>query len=133
MIRATRDKGKDGDSVGKYKLTLLLAEPLTAGKAVTATAASNADNYYTFQTGDPFAVSYEKDSGDFSPSVTINTVEAGALRSAGEMQGKGMKKASMTLVPEFNTLYIVRVGSSFSDFSFDVVKADYKIMFGIEK
>lgn len=117
---ATRRDGRVGKTIGKYILTLVKPEKLIADEPATGKAS------YTAQTGEvqegfhlveaegPFSIAYEKQSGKFVPTVSLNLMERNTLVSVGALTGRGLTNGSIGIDAKPG-LYIVRVNRGFLD------------------
>jgi hypothetical protein len=109
--------GKTSDDVGLFEVTLLKAEELEVGKAVSGEAQSAVKGkragysaVYTFSSKDNVAVNYVKDKGDYTPSVIVFAVEGGNnLYPLNYMGGRGLNVGTLGVDGDRN-FRIVAVG-----------------------
>lgn len=85
--------------------------------------------YYVVISKDVFSIQYEYLGGDFFPAVNIARIEDGILQQIGSMFGEGMKKGSLTLEPNRNTLHLVEITTAIFDNNnlFTVSSAEFSV------
>ena len=128
-VVATREDGIAGDSVGEFTVEMVLAEELTADKALSGTATSDErPQYYIVNSSDAFGVRYEKKGGDLATQINVNTLDAdsGGLNEIAVMSGSDLEVGLLGIF-DSGSVYIVTVGEAPFDFNFDTVTADFEL------
>lgn len=123
----------DGKSTGKFRLYLAKAETLTPDASVKGHTDSDTYAYYSYSSGSPFSLAYEKQGGDFAPTVMVNRVDNHEMKEVGTLGGKQISKGSLGIKPEENGLYIVSIGEGTLDINFEKVTVDYGLTLSASK
>lgn len=122
-VIATRRDGRAGKSIGKYILELIKPAKLTPDTAVKGKATYTLktgevqENFYLVEAEGPFKIAYEKQSGKFNPTVTVNLVDKNVLQSVGTVGGKELTDGVIGVGVAKPAAYIVRVGRGLFEFA----------------
>jgi hypothetical protein len=81
--------------------------------------------YHLVRDYDSFTIDYQKQSGEFSPSVSINIIERNELREVAVLSGDLLAGGSLRIADDGT--YIVSIAEAPFDFNFDLVQAEYTI------
>lgn len=126
-VTATRAEGEAGTSVGEFYLRVALPEALST--AVSATISSEElPHYYLVDTTSSFGVFYTKSAGDFSPQMSIATLDDDSPDLA-ELAGLYGDSVTTGLLGNFepDMPYIVVMTRALFSFSFGETTADYTL------
>ena len=128
-VIATRPE--EDDSVGEFTLAVGLVPEADLSSSLSDTVTTeDGDHYYVYRGDSDFFLNYAKESGDFSPEVSVNVIDVedgeGQLDVVGVLGGKFVRRGSMGPFPG-SDLYIIRLGEASFSFSFGELTATYAI------
>jgi hypothetical protein len=133
IIKATREDGEIGISIGEYTIKLLKPIVLEFDEVIEGTIRSNERNYYVVRDTDQFTIEYERIDGDFSPEVGVIVMVENELFNDLNAYGyvaalSGLQLESGTLrIRGDNRVFVIIVHQALFDFNFqeDPVLSDY--------
>jgi len=117
-ITATRKDGESGTAVGAFSLMLVNPVTLQTDKDLSDKTTSKLTKYYVIVAPKAaFNLIYVKNTGDFSPSIEIQSIdEGGALTTAADLSGSKLQAGLLAIDPAENTNYLVTVGPGILEF-----------------
>jgi hypothetical protein len=127
-ILATRHDGRSGDGTGDFTLNITKPETLKAGVPLQDSDTNKGTKYYLINKSKAdMNLTYRKSSGDFSPEVSLNTInDSFGLTSLFSLQGKYLTNAQAQL-PDTQGIYIVKVAEAAFDLYFNEAKVTYEL------
>lgn len=114
LLVATRRDGETGANSGWFDLSLNSAAPMEANLPIEGSGSDSTEVYYVISPSGPFALSYTKTGGRFSPSIMISALrDGGTTEQAAEMSGMFLDAGTVSVTPDSGVIYLVRVGRAF--------------------
>ena len=112
-VLASRRDGRGGDALGGFRLRLLLPHVFVADEPVVTTMGSDYIDYYIAQSDDPFAIEYEKYSGDLFPEISIQSINSDyGLRSLAVLSGDALESGALSVQhPPEQSVFVVVVSA----------------------
>lgn len=117
----------DDKSTGKFQVSLAKANALKPNTAVKGSTSSDTFAYYSYTSSSPFSLTYEKQGGDFSPTVSVNSLDNNEMKAVGVIGGKEVSNGTLGINPTENGLYIVSIGEGTLDFNIEKVSVNYSL------
>ncbi len=130
-VIVTRPTGADGSDVGEFSIGLYLVQELEIGSVINETVTSaDSERFYVYRGINSFYLAYNRDAGEFTPEVTVNTIgrfgDDGQLKPLGSLTGELLDFGNIGTFFGDDT-YIIRVGRQLFSSSFDDTSATFTL------
>ena len=127
----TRPDGADGSDVGEFSLGLYLVQEVEIGSVINETVTSaDSERFYVYRGANSFYLAYNRDEGDFTPEVTVNSIgrfgDDGQLKPLASLTGELLSLGNIGTIFGEDT-YIIRVGGQLFSSSFDETSATFTL------